>query len=172
MGNKFKVRPSSIEGYGVFATSLIVKRELICRMKGEEISVPELKKRYEKGEERLSDPLQIEEAKYIDLGKPYVLINHSCNPNSAIINKNDLVAIRDIQPEEEISYDYSATEWTDNSFWEGYDEWFMECNCGSSLCRKKIAEFLLLSDNIKENYVRERRVTDYILEKFKRYTKK
>ena len=160
--NKFKVKKSSIEGMGCFATEPIKKSELICNMKGEEISISELKKRYKLRRERDCDPLQVGEKRYLDLKKPYVYINHSCNPNGAIIHRNELIAIKNIKKGEEITYDYSFTEWTDDKDWEGYDEWSMECNCKSPLCRKKIREFRFLPNKIQKKYINQNRVLDFI----------
>lgn len=53
----FEIRKSSIEGNGGFATRLIKKGERICYMDGEEITIQELRKRYESGQERSTDPL-------------------------------------------------------------------------------------------------------------------
>jgi uncharacterized protein len=168
-GNKFEVKESQIEGKGAFAIVPIKKSELICFMDGEEISVSELDERYKKGQERLSDPLQVDGKMYIDLFEPYVLINHSCDPNAVIIERNELIALRDIEIGEEITYDYSLTEWSDNDSWQDYGEWFMECKCGSPLCRKKIGEFYLLPEDLKVKYIELGYVRDFIMEKFKKY---
>ncbi len=167
---KFKIRKSSIDGLGAFAVRPIKKGELICLMKGEIISVAELKKRYDAGLERRSDPLQIGEAEYLDLDEPYVLINHSCEPNSFIKNKNELVAIKDIKLNEEITYDYSATEWSDDASWERYDEyeWTIECHCPSPLCRKIIREFRFLPEDVHRRYIKNGSVSKFIAEKYKR----
>ena len=150
MGNKFGIRESIIEGKGAFAIKPIKKGELICYMNGEEISVSELKRRYEKGEERLSDPLQAEEEMYIDLYEPYIYINHSCDPNAAVVKFNELISVRDIKVGQEITYDYSLTEWSNEESWQDYNDWFIECKCGSPSCRKRIGEFYLLPKNIQE----------------------
>jgi len=82
MENKFRIGESQIDGKGAFAIRPIKKGELICRMKGEEISISELKKRYETGRERFCDPLQVRESQYLGLFEPYVYINHSCESNA------------------------------------------------------------------------------------------
>ncbi len=165
--NKFKVKKSSIEGMGCFTTEPIKKGESICNMKGEEISISELKKRYRLGREN-DDPLQVEKTRYMDLKKPYIYINHSCNPNGVIIHRNELVAIKNIKIGEEITYDYSLTEWTDDKNWEGYNEWLMECNCKSPLCRKKIREFRFLPDKIQKKYINQNCIPDFIAKQYKK----
>lgn len=166
MEELFEIKESPIEGNGGFATRLITKGELICYMQGEEISVQELRKRYESGEERSTDPLQVDKAMYIDMEARYVSINHSCEPNATIIHKNELMALRDIQNREEILYDYSATDWPNDEYWDGYDAWVMPCRCGSHSCRKVITEWQYLPKEIQEKFIHGGMVQDYILEKY------
>src|SRR3989344_3628683 len=56
--------------------------------------------------------------------------NHSCNPNSAIKGKVTVVALRNIEKDEEVTFDYSLNE--ADIFWH------IKCNCGSKNCRKII----------------------------------
>ncbi len=56
-------------------------------------------------------------------------INHSCDPNCGIKGSLKIVATRDIEPGEEITFDYAMSESTQYS---------IDCKCGSSNCRKKI----------------------------------
>lgn len=168
MGDKFEIRKSQIDGKGVFGVKLIKKGELICCMNGEEISIPELKIKYEKGNERLSDLLRVGNKKYLDLYEPYIYVNHSCDPNATIVRFNELTAIKDIDAGQEITYDYSLTEWSDDESWRDYDEWFIECKCKSSSCRKQIREFRFLPKYIQEKCTKQRYVQDHIVRKYKR----
>ena len=167
MEELFEVKASPIEGNGGFATRLIKKGEQICLMQGEEISVQELRRRYEAGKERGTDPLQVDRAAYIDMEARYVSINHSCEPNAAVVHWNELVALRDIQRGEEILYDYSATDWPNDEYWGGYDAWVMSCRCGASSCRKLITEWQYLPKEVQENFIRGGMVQDYILKKYR-----
>jgi len=167
MKEPFEVNKSPIEGNGGFSTRMIKKGERICHMRGEEISVQELRKRYEAGEERSTDPLQVDRAAYIDMEARYVSINHSCDPNAAIIHRNELVALRDIPPGEEVLYDYSATDWPNDEYWDGYDAWVMPCRCGAPSCRTMITEWQYLPKEIQEKFVRGGMVQDYVLEKYR-----
>jgi len=58
-------------------------------------------------------------------------MNHSCDPNTWWRGSTILVARRDIEAGEEISYDYTTCE-VANAF-------EMECSCGSPLCRGTIS---------------------------------
>ena len=63
---------------------------------------------------------------------PGYFINHSCDPNTWMINAFTHVARRDINPGEEVTNDYALME-ADENFISGWD-----CHCGSPLCRQKI----------------------------------
>jgi hypothetical protein len=66
------------------------------------------------------------------------LVNHSCVPNTGLWQPGDgatyLVALKDIPPRTELSFDYS-TSMVD-------EPWSMECACGEGACRGHIANFL------------------------------
>ncbi len=61
---------------------------------------------------------------------PADFVNHSCDPNAGLSGQIVLVAMRDIAPGEEISFDYAMTDG------EPYDEF--ACACGSARCRGKV----------------------------------
>ena len=167
MKHTFEIKKSRIEGRGAFATQPIKKGELICRTQGDEMSISELQRKYKEGTERWTDPFQVRDLEYLDLDEPYVFINHSCDPNATVIGFNELIALKQIETGEEIIYDYSLTEWTDDKSWQGYDEWSMECRCGYSSCRKQINEFRFLPKDIQEKSVKLNLVQDHIFNKYK-----
>jgi len=45
--------------------------------------------------------------------------------------------------------------------------WKCECNCKSKNCRKIIDQFITLPQEIKYNYIKNRILPDFILNKFK-----
>lgn len=74
--------------------------------------------------------LQVDEGVYlwsIREGDAGDYVNHSCNPNAWISGQISLLARRDIQTGEEITFDYATTDASD------YDAF--ECHCGDSMCR-------------------------------------
>ena len=81
---------------------------------------------------------------------------------------NELVAIRDIKSGEEITIDYSLTEWSDDEDWAEYDNWTMACACGSTACRKTIREFCFLPEQMQKERIAQKRVQDFIVEKYKK----
>jgi SET domain-containing protein len=133
-----EVRQSSIHGRGVFASRKIRKGTRIIQYIGELIDKDESNRRglalLEESRETGGAAVYIfdlNEKWDLDGNKEYNdarLINHSCEPNSEMVNEEDelwLYALRDILPNEEISFDY------------GYDiEHFLEhpCRCGTDSC--------------------------------------
>lgn len=63
--------------------------------------------------------------------------NHSCEPNSGFRGQIFLVAMRDIEVGEEITFDYAMVVSEAPSCSVVFH---MECQCGSALCRKQITE--------------------------------
>lgn len=57
-------------------------------------------------------------------------INHSCSPNAGFKDQIQLIAIRDIHPDEEITLDYA--------FCESSHPMNFECSCNSKNCRKTV----------------------------------
>ncbi len=58
------------------------------------------------------------------------MVNHSCSPNCGIVSGVVVVAMRDIAPGEELTYDYAMT---DGSVTDTFT-----CHCGSPHCRGTI----------------------------------
>jgi len=164
MTHPFEVRNSSIEGKGIFATAPILRGETICVFEGSRFRIPELKRLYESGDERIDDPLQIGNDLYIDLDEPYIFSNHSCTPNAGMRGEAILFALRDIERGEEITYDYSTTECTNDRAWgvNWTDTWRIPCHCGAKHCRGEIRVFSLLPDEAKEAYYQQGALMGFI----------
>jgi hypothetical protein len=75
--------------------------------------------------------------------------NHSCNPNTGIklLSRGTVVvALRDIEAHEEITYDYSTY------LRNPYEK--MECMCGAHNCRGIVGNFDTLPEDLKSRYLR------------------
>ncbi|MCA9698531.1 MAG: SET domain-containing protein-lysine N-methyltransferase [Myxococcales bacterium] len=83
------------------------------------------------GLRRLS--LQIDEDLYLVsvVESPADWFNHGCDPNAGLQGQLSLVALRTIEPGEEVVYDYAMTDGSP------YDEF--ECACGSQRCRGRVS---------------------------------
>lgn len=62
--------------------------------------------------------------------EPSDFINHSCEPNCGMSGNTVVVALRDIEVGEHLTYDYAMSDGSD------YDEF--ECACGTTACRGKV----------------------------------
>ena len=138
------IKESSVEGKGVFALKDFKKDELILHINGKVIET----------DDPSSFPKEIQDhwfpfdknggkRKYVLPEAPWKYLNHSCNPNAAIKNNKDIVAIRPIKKGDEIVFDYAMNN---------IDDWKMECKCGSENCRKIISTIDKLDDETKKKY--------------------
>ncbi len=119
---------SSVHKRGIFVGEPVRKGELIQYIVGKKVKkLPKTK------EESLSIPTWFGLSRHIwmDPGKsPFQYLNHSCEPNAAISGTKSLIAIKNIQQDEEVSIDYSMTD--SDQLWE------MKCECGTTECRGTI----------------------------------
>jgi len=123
-----EVRDSIIHGKGVFTTAYIPKHSVICRINIVREVTDENPLNPSKGE------LEHHCHWYPDgttvlVGEPHRYLNHSCEPNtfSYRVNKvNYLIAMRDVQKDEELTLEYSLTNF-DGRVWD--------CKCQSTNCR-------------------------------------
>jgi len=119
---------SPVAGTGLFTSKDIKEGEVAFVMKG-----PKIKYHPKNKEEAMAiqNCVGIGKDLYIYPSSPYVFINHHCEPNLIADENNPAayVAIRDIKAGEELTFDYSTSE---------YSEWEMECSCSSPKCRKVI----------------------------------
>ena len=143
-------------GKGVFALRDIKKGELIMKFKGKIISGNELDQITKAGRNTLVDPLHISEKKFMFILEPYVLVNHSCNPNAGLKRNVNLITLRNIKKGKEIFYDYSSV------WWEGF-----RCKCGELNCRKYVSTFHSIPKKIQKRYIKLGIVPKFILNKLK-----
>ncbi len=70
-------------------------------------------------------------------------VNHSCQPNGGFDDGLHLVALRDILPGEEITWDYGTA--IDEADFEGFP-----CECGALSCRERVVSFRHLPGAVQE----------------------
>lgn len=127
---KCEAREHPYGGCGVFARQPISKGELISLWGGKIVRKQDLDPTMPRFTQRV---LQIDEGLYIltaENVEPNDCFNHSCDPNLGFSGQIGLVAMRDIEAGEELTFDYAMSDG------EPYDEF--ECYCGKPGCRKKI----------------------------------
>lgn len=139
----FKLRRSSIQGRGAFATRPIKRGTRIIEYTGERISHEESDRRYDDGGmgRHHTFLFSIDSKTVIDAavdGNDARFINHSCAPNCEAIDERKRIyieAIRDIAVGEELTYDYAyERDGTEDEEWER----LYVCKCGAPTCRGTI----------------------------------
>jgi SET domain-containing protein len=136
----FETRRSPIHGTGVFATRRIRKGARVIEYVGERVSHAEADRRYEDKDANDSHTFLfiVDRRTVIDAGvggNAARFVNHSCAPNCETVIEDRRVfiyALRDIDPGEELAYDYLIQREPDDP--PDVEEVF-RCRCGAATCR-------------------------------------
>lgn len=131
ISKKIEIRDTSNKGKGMFAIQKIKKGEKVLNWGGLYVNKQEAKKAEKAGKLVLQwdDDLFSVETRGEDIG---YFINHSCDSNTWMSDAFTLIARRNIEIGEEITVDYGLFDADE----EHISSW--ECQCESSICRKKI----------------------------------
>ena len=128
---KAEARPSGDKGWGSFAVETIEPGEVLACFGG----TPMDRATFDTMDaDRRSRSIQIEDDTFIlgpPLREPGDSVNHSCNPNGGMRNAVQVIAMRRIDPGEELSFDYAMADGSD------YDEF--DCQCGTPECRGRVS---------------------------------
>ena len=139
------VKPSSIEGLGLFACRPFEAGERVHRIKVVREVTAEAPLREELGER--FDHCDYPDGKIVLIGLPSRHLNHSCDPNSYLRYEADgcyVVARRGIASGEEVTVDYNINI-------SGGSAW--PCHCGSGRCLGTVVgDFFLLPSTRQEEY--------------------
>lgn len=141
--NGFEIRVSAIQGLGAFATRPIQAGTRLIEYVGERLTPAEADARYPDDDAgrhhtclfAIDDDLVIDAAVG---GNDARFINHSCDPNcDAVIEESRIwiETIRDVQPGEELAYDYAYVLEERHS---PAAKRKFPCNCGAASCRGTI----------------------------------
>src|SRR3954470_19117089 len=111
----FEIRRSPMQGLGAFATERIPPGVRLIEYAGERLTPAEADARYPDvpGERHHTFLFAIDDDIVIDAavdGNEARFINHSCDPNCDAVIEGSKIwidAIRDIEPGEELAYDYA-----------------------------------------------------------------
>jgi SET domain-containing protein len=139
-GRRVQVRRSGVHGKGVFALRSIRAGETVIEYTGEVITWKEALRRHP------HDPAQPNHTFYFHIDDKHVIdanvggnaarwINHACDTNCAADEEGGRIFIkarRDIQPGEELFYDYGLV--IDERLTPKLKKEF-PCHCGSAHCR-------------------------------------
>lgn len=122
------VRSSDIHAAGVYATSLIKKDTPIVEYTGPIVSRERADELYDG--RPYTYLFGLDDGRIIDGHGAAAFINHCCEPNcetDEIDGKIWIIALRDIQPGEELTYDYCL--------FDGEEDDEALCSCGAAKCR-------------------------------------
>jgi len=138
MENGYELRKTAGKGEGIFATRFFKAGEIVM--------VGRIEKKLDKNHSHAS---QVGENEYVFHAGSITKVNHSCNPDCGIkLNEtgaHDFVAMRDININEEINFDYAMRNY-------GVDYFPKHCKCGSGKCRGTISGWKDLPDETKKDY--------------------
>ncbi len=127
---KVQPRRAGEKGLGCYAITPIAAGETVAAFGGWVCERAELDSL---SRDRRARSIQIDDHLFL-VGPPDAepgdWINHSCDPTAGILGNVLIVARRDIDPGEELTFDYAMCDTAD------YDEF--ECACESPLCRGKV----------------------------------
>ncbi len=124
---KAEARPAGGKGWGSYATEPIAAGETVAGFGGWVVDRATLSTM---NEDRQSRSIQVDHDLYLvsgDVPEPGDMLNHSCEPNCGVIGSAVLIAMRDIEVGEELTFDYAMTDASD------YDEF--PCLCAEANCR-------------------------------------
>jgi len=139
-------RKSAVEGTGLFATELLPTGTVVWTMD------PDVKPMTR--EELAAFPKDAQRRAYNYHNQTYVLttdgseyMNHGCDPSTWWLDDETLVAFREIQPGEEVTFDYATT---DAHRWFGTPDWL--CECGAANCRRAVSGRDCLDSEFQKRY--------------------
>lgn len=140
-----QIRPSYIQGVGLFSGVNLAAGTILFVIKGERVI------------HREYDPyLAGKNPNWMGTGycewiimEPHhsgLYLNHSCNPNVIVNDKLQVVTFKPVKANEELVLDYSTTELD--------PDWEMRCNCGENNCRKILRSYQFLPKAIQKKYAK------------------
>jgi SET domain-containing protein len=126
---KTHVRPSPIEGKGLFARRRIRRGEIVA-IKGGHVydarTLAKIKRRIAASYIQIADGVFFGARAAAEVRRNKMFINHSCAPNLGIRGQIVFVALRDIRAGEELTYDWAMEENRRDP---------TRCRCGARGCR-------------------------------------
>lgn len=131
-------------GRGVFASKAFQRGDRVLKTTGKHLSW------------QTEHSLQIGRNQHFEPDAPVRLINHSCEPNLGVKTNAqglpDFFALKAIQTNEEVTFDYAMTEYSHYPRDNPTLEFDLTCKCGSSKCRGKLGYYSELPDSLKQAY--------------------
>jgi SET domain-containing protein len=129
---KTEVRPSPIQGRGLFAVEPIREGEIVVIKGGyvfDAAALAEVSRELGPAEIQVAEGFFIGPRSAEERDGGMIFSNHSCEPNIGVAGQIVFVALRDIAANEELTHDWATTD---------DDAYELDCRCGASSCRGRI----------------------------------
>jgi hypothetical protein len=143
---KAAVQPSPIHGRGLFAIGTFDPGEIVC-VKGGYIftraTLAGLAPVLGPAEIQIADDLFIGPRGADERDGAMIFSNHSCEPNIGVQGQIVFVAMRRIDPGEELTHDWATTD---------DDDYTLECRCGAPTCRRIVTGRDWQRKDLQEKY--------------------
>jgi SET domain-containing protein len=144
---KTEVRESKIHGRGLFATADIAKDEIVAVKGGHIVDRKTLREQITPQlgpvEIQVDDDLFIAPVTDDERESSMLYLNHACDPNLGVRGEITFVAMHDIRAGEELTHDWAMTD---------DDDYSVECNCGTTGCRKTLTGKDWKRSDLQERY--------------------
>ena len=133
-----------LDGVGIFASRDFKKGEVVIRPTGDVV------------DHQTIYSIQIDWECHLDPDPPAKHLNHSCDPNLGIRTQAngipEFIALRDIQKDEEVTFDYAMSEYTHYPRANPELDFDLTCYCDAKNCRGRMGYYSELSDELKAHY--------------------
>ena len=155
--DKVEKRGSTIEGRGLFCIAPIKEGETVV-VKGGHVFDREMRDQLARtlgpAEIQIDDDLFIGPVTAEEREASMMCLNHACNPNVRIVGQITFRTMRDIEPGEELTFDYATGD---------DDDWEMDCTCGAPNCRRRVTGKDWMKPEIQRRYAGQ--FSDYLQRK-------
>ena len=142
-----EIGASPIHGRGLFAAEPIAAGEVIAIRGGHVVSKERalaLDAQLGGYSHPITDDFFLAPLDASEVGDVVIMFNHGCTPNIGPVGQIAFVAMRDIEPREEIVCDYATIVC--------YPEYRLDCACGSPECRGIVTGDDWLDEDVRERY--------------------
>jgi hypothetical protein len=126
---KTEVRASPVEGRGLFARAPIARDEIVAIKGGHVVDEATYQRHKEvigNSDIKIADGFHLAALDAEEYERVMLFLNHRCDPNVGVQGNSVFVAMRDVEPGEELTIDYAMIDDCDDR---------MECRCGAAGCR-------------------------------------
>jgi hypothetical protein len=130
LGPNIEIRRCPDTGWAAFALNALHAGSIVATFGG---TSAHLRSLAQFAPDRIRRSIQIDDDLFLvgpKSAEPGDFVNHSCEPNCGMRNATQVVTMREVEPGEELTFDYAMTDTAP------YDEF--DCQCGSPRCRGQI----------------------------------